>query len=117
MRLLDAGEEAGLPFVVLELMRGETLRHAINHLCMGYQAALQATGVGSMITLHPISRFLLEYIRVDESPVFGTGLSISQNLSLALLAVAAGLWVWILRKPPGRLAFPLPAGNSREPRG
>ena len=35
--------------------RGEKLRHAINDLCMGYQAALQATGVGSMITLHPIA--------------------------------------------------------------
>ena len=73
--------------------------------------------IALMITLHPISRFLLEHIRVDESPVFGTGLSISQNLSLALLAVAAGLWIWLLRKPPGRLAFPLPAGGSREPRG
>ncbi|MCC7482443.1 MAG: aminotransferase class III-fold pyridoxal phosphate-dependent enzyme [Hyphomicrobiales bacterium] len=35
--------------------RGEELRHAINDLCMGYQAAFQATGVGSMITLHPIA--------------------------------------------------------------
>ena len=35
--------------------RGDKLRDAINDLCMGYQAALQATGVGSMITLHPIA--------------------------------------------------------------
>ncbi len=35
--------------------RGEALRHAINDLCMRYQASLQATGVGSMITLHPIA--------------------------------------------------------------
>ena len=35
--------------------RGEELRRAINDLCMGYQAAFQATGVGSMITLHPIA--------------------------------------------------------------
>jgi glutamate-1-semialdehyde 2,1-aminomutase len=35
--------------------RGEKLRHAINDLCMRYQAALQATGVGSMLTLHPIA--------------------------------------------------------------
>jgi phosphatidylglycerol:prolipoprotein diacylglycerol transferase len=68
-----------------------------------------------MITLHPISRFLLEYIRVDESPVFGTGLSISQNLSLGLLAVAAGMWIWLLQKPPGQLAFPLPAANPANP--
>jgi phosphatidylglycerol:prolipoprotein diacylglycerol transferase len=71
--------------------------------------------IALMITLHPISRFLLEYIRVDESPVFGTGLSISQNLSLALLAVAAGLWIWLLQKPPGRLAFPLPAPKTANP--
>jgi phosphatidylglycerol:prolipoprotein diacylglycerol transferase len=31
---------------------------------------------------------------------------------LALLAVAAGLWIWLLQKPPGRLAFPLPAAKT-----
>jgi phosphatidylglycerol:prolipoprotein diacylglycerol transferase len=61
-----------------------------------------------MITVHPVSRFLLEIIRVDESPVFGTQLSISQNLSLVLLATAAGLWFWIQRGPAKKLAFPLP---------
>ncbi len=35
--------------------RGENLRHAINDLFMRYQAAMQATGVGSMLTLHPIA--------------------------------------------------------------
>ncbi len=35
--------------------RGEKLRHDINDLCMGYQAAMQATGMGSMLTLHPIA--------------------------------------------------------------
>jgi glutamate-1-semialdehyde 2,1-aminomutase len=35
--------------------RGENLRNDINHLFMRYQAAMQATGVGSMITLHPIA--------------------------------------------------------------
>jgi phosphatidylglycerol:prolipoprotein diacylglycerol transferase len=72
--------------------------------------------IALMITLHPVSRFLLEYIRVDESPVFGTGLSISQNLSLGLLAIAAALWVWLLRRPAGQLAFPLPAPAAAEPR-
>jgi phosphatidylglycerol:prolipoprotein diacylglycerol transferase len=57
-----------------------------------------------LITIHPVSRFLLEVIRTDETAVFGTGLSISQNLSLLMLAAAAGLWVWLLRRPrgPGR---------------
>jgi phosphatidylglycerol:prolipoprotein diacylglycerol transferase len=62
-----------------------------------------------MITLYPIARFLLETIRVDEPSVFGTGLSISQNLSVVLLAAAAGLWLWLLKKPAGNRAFPLPA--------
>ncbi len=65
-----------------------------------------------MLTLHPISRFLLEIIRVDESPVFGTRLSISQNLSFVLLAVAVGMWVWIQRRPAEKLAFPLPQSRS-----
>ncbi|QDT01353.1 prolipoprotein diacylglyceryl transferase family protein [Adhaeretor mobilis] len=47
-----------------------------------------------MLTLYPIARFLLEHIRVDESPVFGTGLSISQNLSLLIFAGAVALWVY-----------------------
>ena len=35
-----------------------------------------------LITLHPISRFFLEMIRSDEPGQFGTGLTISQWLSL-----------------------------------
>lgn len=62
-----------------------------------------------MLMLHPISRFLLEVIRVDESPVWGTGLSISQNLSIALFTVGVGLWLWVQKKSPARLAFPLAA--------
>jgi phosphatidylglycerol:prolipoprotein diacylglycerol transferase len=60
-----------------------------------------------MLMLHPISRFLLETIRVDEAPVWGTGLSISQNLSVGLFLVGLGLWIAVGRKPRGNLAFPL----------
>ncbi len=35
--------------------RGEELRHAMNDLFMRYQCSMQATGVGSMITLHPVA--------------------------------------------------------------
>jgi glutamate-1-semialdehyde 2,1-aminomutase len=35
--------------------RGDNLRHAINDLFMRYQTSMQATGVGSMITLHPVA--------------------------------------------------------------
>jgi phosphatidylglycerol:prolipoprotein diacylglycerol transferase len=55
-----------------------------------------------VLTLHPISRFLLEMIRVDEAPALGTPFSVSQVASLVLLALAAGLWWWISRQPPRR---------------
>ncbi|HVU86396.1 MAG TPA: prolipoprotein diacylglyceryl transferase [Pirellulales bacterium] len=53
------------------------------------------------LTLHGVTRFLLEIIRTDEGPVFGTGLSISQNISLLVLVIAAGLWIYVLRRPHG----------------
>jgi phosphatidylglycerol:prolipoprotein diacylglycerol transferase len=56
-----------------------------------------------VLTLHPIARMLLEAIRVDEQPALGTPLSISQLVSLVLLALAGLLWWWIGRRPsPGR---------------
>ncbi|MEX0586081.1 MAG: prolipoprotein diacylglyceryl transferase family protein [Pirellulales bacterium] len=65
-----------------------------------------------MLTLHPISRFLLEWIRVDESGVFGTELSISQNISIGLFALGIGLWVYLLRRPPGTTWPVGPTENS-----
>ncbi len=52
-----------------------------------------------VLTLHPISRLLLEEIRVDEPAALGTPLSISALVSLALLGLAVGLWWWISRQP------------------
>jgi len=66
-----------------------------------------------MITLYPVARFFEESIRVDEPAVFGTGLSISQNVSILLLLAAVGMWAWLLRKPAGNLAFPQTAVASR----
>ncbi len=55
-----------------------------------------------VLTLHPISRFLLEIIRIDESAVFGTGMSISQNISIGIFLLGVGLWIYVLwYKPPG----------------
>jgi prolipoprotein diacylglyceryltransferase len=54
------------------------------------------------LTLYPITRFVIEIIRTDEAAVFGTGLSISQNVSLVVLAAAAILWCWILFRPAAR---------------
>ncbi len=58
-----------------------------------------------MLTLHPISRFLLEEIRVDESAVFGTGLSISQNISIVFFVLTLIGWILLLRQPPHRASF------------
>jgi phosphatidylglycerol:prolipoprotein diacylglycerol transferase len=52
-----------------------------------------------VLTLHPLSRLLLEAIRVDEPPALGTPLSISQIVSLVLIAAAAALWWHIARQP------------------
>jgi prolipoprotein diacylglyceryltransferase len=56
---------------------------------------LFALGIG----LHAVARFLLEIIRVDESAVFGTGLSISQNISVLLLLAAVAIFLYSLRHP------------------
>jgi len=64
-----------------------------------------------VLTLHPISRLLLEAIRVDEPPALGTPLSISQLVSLVLLALAAALWWWIGRRAAAEP--PQPAGMGR----
>ncbi|MBT7728216.1 MAG: hypothetical protein HN703_04975, partial [Planctomycetaceae bacterium] len=52
-----------------------------------------------VITLHPISRILLEEIRIDEPPALGTPLSISQLMSVGILACAMVFWWWLSRQP------------------
>jgi len=62
--------------------------------------------IALLLTIHPITRFLLEIIRTDEPAVFGTGMSISQNISLVLLACGAALW-WHLSRQPRGVIWPL----------
>ena len=57
-----------------------------------------------VLTIHPISRILIEMIRVDEPPALGTPFSISQLISLVLLGAAAVLWVVTFRRTP-RVSF------------
>ena len=57
-----------------------------------------------MMTIYPVTRFLIEKIRIDEGPIWNTGLHISQNISLGILAAAVCLWIYILRRP-AKLAF------------
>lgn len=54
-----------------------------------------------LLTLHPLSRFLLEVVRIDEPGQFGTGLSIAQLISLGFLVGAAALWMYLHRQPRG----------------
>jgi phosphatidylglycerol:prolipoprotein diacylglycerol transferase len=54
-----------------------------------------------LLTIHPVSRFLLEYIRIDEPAVFGTSLSISQNISVVLFAGGLALWLYLGTQPRG----------------
>jgi phosphatidylglycerol---prolipoprotein diacylglyceryl transferase len=51
-----------------------------------------------MMSIYPISRFYVETLRSDEAPVLGTGMSISQNVSLLILACAVGLWAYVYRR-------------------
>lgn len=62
--------------------------------------------IALMLMIYPISRFMEEIIRTDEPAVFGTGLSISQNISLAVFATGIGLWFY-LSKQPARVAWPV----------
>lgn len=65
-----------------------------------------------VLTIHPISRFLLEVIRIDESPVFGTGMSISQNISIALFALGVGLWIYLFWRRPKGIAWKSPVAMA-----
>ncbi|MDD3469613.1 MAG: prolipoprotein diacylglyceryl transferase [Thermoguttaceae bacterium] len=51
--------------------------------------------LAATLTVYPISRFLLELIRVDEKGQFGTSLSIGQWTSLVIFVAALCLWVYI----------------------
>ena len=52
-----------------------------------------------LLTVHPVSRFLLESIRSDEGLVLKTRMTISQNISVLLLVAGVLLWVYLLLKP------------------
>lgn len=56
------------------------------------------------LTIYPISRFLMECIRIDEPGIWGTPLTGAQFLSLAIFASVCGLWWYILRQRPGKMS-------------
>lgn len=53
-------------------------------------------GLGLLIA--PVTRFLIEYVRGDEFGQWGTSLTISQWISLGLLAVGLGFQVYLARR-------------------
>lgn len=58
-----------------------------------------------LLTLYPITRVLEEAIRTDEPGRFGTGLTISQLVSVGILLAVVPLWIYIFRQPAS-LAYP-----------
>jgi phosphatidylglycerol:prolipoprotein diacylglycerol transferase len=55
--------------------------------------------LGLILVLYPITRFLIEVLRSDEAPIRGTGMTISQNVSLLILVFAIGFWGYLLTRP------------------
>jgi phosphatidylglycerol---prolipoprotein diacylglyceryl transferase len=54
-----------------------------------------------MATVYPVTRFLIEILRSDEAAIRGTGMSISQNVSLLILVCTACLWYYLSKQPRG----------------
>lgn len=54
-----------------------------------------------LLLLYPITRLMLEVVRVDEAGKLGTNLTISQWISLMLIAGAIALWIYIWHQPRG----------------
>ena len=51
-----------------------------------------------MFTAYAVARFLIEMVRVDETDFLGTGLSISQNISILVLCGAVIFWIYLFRR-------------------
>ncbi|MBI3468119.1 MAG: prolipoprotein diacylglyceryl transferase [Planctomycetes bacterium] len=68
--------------------------------------------IGLLLVLYAPTRFLIEFLRADEPAQWGTGLTISQNLSI--VAFAAGLlWMlWLRRRRPAQQAMPSSPGPA-----
>jgi phosphatidylglycerol:prolipoprotein diacylglycerol transferase len=56
-----------------------------------------------LMVTYPITRILIEYLRSDEAAIFA-GMTISQNVSIGLLAGGLLFWVWLARQPRERFA-------------
>ncbi len=52
-----------------------------------------------LIAMYAVTRFLLEVIRTDELGVWSTGMTISQNVSVAMLIGVAVAVAWMWKQP------------------
>ena len=65
-----------------------------------------------LLSLYPVTRYLLETIRIDEPGQFGTSLTISQWVSIGLLLLAMALWTKLLSSPNGSLSKLVPGKSE-----
>jgi phosphatidylglycerol---prolipoprotein diacylglyceryl transferase len=56
-----------------------------------------------------VHRFINEMLRNDTDAMFGTGMTLSMNVSIVFFAVAVGLWIWLLRRPADEALVAKPA--------
>ena len=52
------------------------------------------------LLIYSVARFCIELMRADEASFFGTGLSISQNVSIVVFCIAVLLTIYIFLRPP-----------------
>ena len=53
--------------------------------------------LASFMVLYSVGRFCIEFIRTDEGAMFGTGLTISQNVSIVFCLVGIALFVYLCK--------------------
>jgi phosphatidylglycerol:prolipoprotein diacylglycerol transferase len=52
----------------------------------------------SFMILYSVGRFMIEFVRTDEDSFFGTGLTVSQNVSIVFCLAGVALFVYVCRK-------------------
>ena len=55
----------------------------------------------TFMILYAVGRFFIEMIRTDEAPFFGTGMTVSQNVSIVVGLLGIALFVYVCRKKAG----------------
>jgi phosphatidylglycerol:prolipoprotein diacylglycerol transferase len=69
--------------------------------------------IALLMLAYPIDRFLIEQLRNDEK-VAAFGMTISQGISVLILAVGVLLWAWLLTRPAKRWSDQAGAIEERE---